>query len=113
MIRLHHLRIGRSLVHLSGSSRSSAPTTISTVYLRDENFRAPAALKEIHPLGKSPVIEDGDLILSESSAITTYLLEKFDKEKRFRATPDAAQRLGEVYPMAALPRRICFRASAY
>ena len=82
MIRLHHLRIGRSLFTLWQLEELGAEYDLE-VYLRDENFRAPAALKEIHPLGKSPVVEDGDLILSESSAITTYLLEKFDKENRF------------------------------
>ena len=37
----------------------------------------------MHPLGKSPVIDDGGLILSESGAITSYLLEKHDKDNKF------------------------------
>jgi glutathione S-transferase len=82
MIRLHHLRIGRSLFTIWQLEELGADYDL-TIYLRDENFRAPAQLKEIHPLGKSPVIEDGELILSESSAITTYLLEKFDTQNRF------------------------------
>jgi len=54
------------------------------VYHRDpKTFLAPPELKTVHPLGKSPIIEDGDLLLSESSAITTYLLEKFDTQNRF------------------------------
>ena len=40
-------------------------------YLRDpETMRAPPELKNIHPLGKSPVIDDDGLVLSESGAIT-------------------------------------------
>jgi len=39
------------------------------VYKRDENKRAPIELLRIHPLGKSPVITDGDVTLAESGAI--------------------------------------------
>lgn len=42
-------------------------------YERTDAYRAPAALKTIHPLGKSPVIVDGDLVLGESAAILRYL----------------------------------------
>jgi len=38
-------------------------------YERDENLRAPKELLEIHPLGKSPIITHGDVILAESGAI--------------------------------------------
>jgi len=44
-------------------------------------MRAGEDLKRIHPLGRSPVIEDDDLVLAESGAITSYLLEKYDTEK--------------------------------
>jgi glutathione S-transferase len=33
-------------------------------------------LRAVHPLGKSPVIQDGDLVLAESGAIIEYLLER-------------------------------------
>jgi glutathione S-transferase len=56
-----------------------------TVYHRDpETMRAPESLRSIHPLGKSPVIVDGDLVLSESGAITSYVLEKYDTGYQFR-----------------------------
>ncbi len=42
-------------------------------YQRDANHRAPASLRAVHPLGKSPVIVDGDLVLAESSAILRYI----------------------------------------
>jgi glutathione S-transferase len=48
-----------------------------------ETFLAQEDLKAVHPLGKSPLIEDGDLMISESSAITTYLLEKYDTAHNF------------------------------
>lgn len=82
MIRLHHLRIGRSLFTVWQLEELGADYELE-VYHRDESFRAPPELKAIHPLGKSPVIEAGDLVLSESGAITSYLLETLDTQNRF------------------------------
>ncbi|WOI55197.1 glutathione S-transferase [Palleronia sp. LCG004] len=42
-------------------------------YPRTEDYTAPEALRRIHPLGKSPIIEDGDLVLAESAAILRYI----------------------------------------
>jgi len=39
------------------------------LYKRDENKRAPSEFLKIHPLGKFPVITDGDVTLAESGAI--------------------------------------------
>jgi glutathione S-transferase len=47
------------------------------VYRRAPDMRAPADLKAVHPLGKSPVIEDEGLIVAESGAIIEYLLETY------------------------------------
>ena len=82
MIRLHHLRIGRSLFTVWQLEELGAEYELE-VYHRDEFFRAPPELKAVHPLGKSPVIEVGELILSESGAITSFLLETLDSENRF------------------------------
>lgn len=83
MIHLHHLRVGRSIFMVWQLEELGLDYDM-TVYHRDpETFLAPDTLKTIHPLGKSPVIEDGDLLLSESSAITTYLLEKYDTAHQF------------------------------
>jgi glutathione S-transferase len=38
---------------------------------------APPELKKIHPLGRSPVIKDGDFVLAESGAIIEYLVERY------------------------------------
>src|SRR5690349_15695263 len=37
---------------------------------------APAELRAVHPLGKSPVITDGELTLAESGAIVEYLADR-------------------------------------
>lgn len=83
MIRLHHLRIGRSIFTVWQLEELGIDYELTEYQRNPETFLAPDTLKAIHPLGKSPVIEDGELVLSESSAITTYLLEKFDVEDRF------------------------------
>jgi glutathione S-transferase len=38
---------------------------------------APPELKEVHPLGKSPVITDGDRTIAESGAIVEYLIDRY------------------------------------
>lgn len=55
-----------------------------------ESKLAPAHLREIHPLGKSPIIQDNDVIIAESGAICEYLLAKFDTEQRLQITPEHA-----------------------
>ena len=82
MIILHHLRIGRSMFMVWQLEELAVEYELKVYHRDPASFRAQDDLKAVHPLGKSPVIEDGDLMLSESSAITTYLLEKFDTEHR-------------------------------
>jgi glutathione S-transferase len=82
MIKLHHLRIGRSIFTVWQLEELGVKYELE-VYTRDsKTMRAPESLQGIHPLGKSPVIDDDGLVIAESSAITTYLLEKFDTENR-------------------------------
>lgn len=46
-------------------------------YPRDpRTMLAPPALREVHPLGKSPVLTDGEITVAESAAILEYLAEK-------------------------------------
>jgi glutathione S-transferase len=47
-------------------------------YQRDaKTMAAPAELRAVHPLGKSPVITDGDRVVAETGAIVEYLLETY------------------------------------
>ncbi|KAI9205715.1 glutathione S-transferase domain-containing protein [Polychytrium aggregatum] len=50
-------------------------------YMRGPDKLAPKELREVHPLGKSPVITDGDLTIAESGAIVEYLGEKYGNGK--------------------------------
>lgn len=76
MIKLHHLNNSRSqrilwLLEELGLDYEIVP------HQRDATtHRAPPELRAVHPLGKSPVIEDGTLVLAESGAIIEYLLER-------------------------------------
>ncbi len=46
-------------------------------YERDaKTMLAPASLKNVHPLGKSPVISDGERVVAETGAIIEYLVER-------------------------------------
>ena len=77
MITVHHLETSRSQRILWLLEELGLPYELM-VYQRDPiTSLAPAALKKIHPLGKSPVITDGDLVVAESGAIIEYLVETY------------------------------------
>jgi hypothetical protein len=83
MLKIHHLRIGRSIFMVWLMEELELEYEV-VEYLRDaETMLAPPELKKIHPLGKSPVIDDDGLIISVSGAITSYLLEKHDMGNKF------------------------------
>src|SRR5471032_879718 len=80
MIKVHHLDNSRSQRILWMLEEVSVPYEIER-YQRDKStMLAPASLKKVHPLGKSPVLEDNGLILAESGAIIEYLQEVYDAE---------------------------------
>ncbi len=87
MITLHHLRIGRS-VFTAWLLEEMGLDYALEIYERDAMGRAPQALKTPHPLGKSPVITDGGLTLSESGAIAAWLVRQYDPDGRFAPAPD-------------------------
>ena len=77
MIVVHHLNESRSQRILWLLEELGLPYEIRH-YARDAQTRlAPPELAAVHPLGKSPVIEDGDLKLIESGAIVDYLIRHY------------------------------------
>ena len=88
MITLHHLRIGRSIFTVWLLEEIGCDYQLKVYHRNPQTMRSQDDIKAVHPLGKSPVIEDGDLMLSESGAITSYILEKFDTDNRFH--PDTS-----------------------
>ncbi|KAI9929737.1 hypothetical protein ASPWEDRAFT_41046 [Aspergillus wentii DTO 134E9] len=74
-LTLHHLQRSQSERILWLLEELNIPYNL-TIHKRDP-LLAPPSLKAIHPQGSAPVIVDGDLILSESMAITNYILSKY------------------------------------
>jgi glutathione S-transferase len=75
MITVHHLNDSRSQRVLWLLEELGLAYEVKR-YQRDaKTMLAPPELKAIHPLGKSPVLDDGDLRVAETGAIIEYLLE--------------------------------------
>ncbi|MEA9392883.1 glutathione S-transferase [Acerihabitans sp. TG2] len=77
MITVHHLNQSRSHRILWLLEELDLPYDV-TYYQREKNMLAPESLKRIHPLGKSPIITDGELTLAESGAIIDYVEDRYD-----------------------------------
>lgn len=77
MLTVHHLNNSRSQRILCALEELNLPYQIAR-YQRQPTMMAPPELKRIHPLGKSPVLEDNGLVLAESGAILEYLQETYD-----------------------------------
>jgi glutathione S-transferase len=76
MIVVHHLNDSRSQRVLWLLEELGADYEIRS-YARNAQTRlAPPELQAVHPLGKSPVIEDGGLKVIESGAIVDYLIRR-------------------------------------
>lgn len=81
MITVHHLENSRSQRVLWLLEELGVDYDVKR-YERDaETSLAPEALKSIHPLGKSPVIDDDGLVVAETGAIVEYLVEKYGAGK--------------------------------
>lgn len=78
MITVHHLNNSRSQRILWLLEELELPYEIK-FYERDpKTMLAPKALKDIHPLGKSPVLTEDGNVIAESAAIIEYILKKYD-----------------------------------
>lgn len=85
MITVHHLNNSRSQRVLWLLEELGLEYDIKH-YTRDpQTSRAPIELKTIHPLGKSPLITDGDKTIAETGTIVEYLLRTYGKG---RLVPD-------------------------
>ena len=77
MIIVHHLNNSRSQRVLWLLEELGLAYEVKR-YERDrKTMLAPPELRAVHPLGKSPVVTDGDLTLAESGAIVEYLVERY------------------------------------
>lgn len=94
MLTLHHLENSRSQRILWLLEELGVDYQIK-YYKRDpKTSLAPPELLALHPLGKSPVITDGDIMLAESGAIIEYLVGAYDD--------------GRLLPPAGSPQRLAY-----
>jgi glutathione S-transferase len=77
MIVVHHLDNSRSQRILWMLEELELPYEVVSHTRNPATGLAPTSLRAIHPLGKAPVIMDGDLTLAESGAIVEYLLDRY------------------------------------
>jgi len=96
MIVVHHLNNSRSQRVLWMLEELGVPYEIKHYQRNRETMLAPPELLAVHPLGKSPVITDGELTLAESGAIIEYLATHYG-EGRLLPPAGSPERLRYVY----------------
>jgi glutathione S-transferase len=95
MLIVHHLNNSRSQRVLWLLEELAVPYDIVR-YQRRPDLLAPAALRGIHPLGKSPVITDGGNTIAESGAIVEYIVDTYGNG-RLIPPPKTQERLHYTY----------------
>ena len=92
MIVVHHLNNSRSQRVLWLLEELGLDYEVKRYQRDPKTMLAPASLRAIHPLGKSPVITDGANTVAESGAIIEYLVERHGN--------------GRLIPAAGTPERL-------
>jgi glutathione S-transferase len=77
-ITVHHLENSRSQRILWMLEELEMPYEVQRYERNRKTMLAPPELRQVHPLGKSPVIQDGSVVIAETGAIIEYLVEKAD-----------------------------------
>jgi glutathione S-transferase len=96
MIVVHHLNNSRSQRILWLLEELGLEYEIKRHQRDPRTMLAPPSLREVHPLGKSPVIADGGHTLAESGAIIEYLVDRYGTGKLAPA-PGTSERLRYTY----------------
>ncbi|KAJ7236242.1 thioredoxin-like protein [Mycena rebaudengoi] len=119
MIVVYHLNNSRSQRILWLLEELGVPYEVK-VYRRNSSGRAPKTLFEVAPLGRFPVITDGDVVLAESGAIIEYLISKYATDGKFKAPSSGKEYTNNLYfthyaegsIMPLLVQRLIFTTSA-
>jgi glutathione S-transferase len=75
-IIVHHLENSRSQRILWLLEELGLPYEVRRYERDSKTMLAPPELKQVHPLGKAPVIDDEGRVIAETGAIVEYLVEK-------------------------------------
>ena len=95
MIVVHHLNNSRSQRVLWLLEELGLDYEVRCYQRNAKTMLAPPELRAVHPLGKSPVLEDAGQVLAESGAIVEYLAERYGE--------------GRLVPPAGTPERLRYR----
>jgi glutathione S-transferase len=91
MLKIHHLVLSRSDRIVWLAEELALPYELVR-HVRSPSFRAPESLWAVSPMGKAPVIQDGDVTVTESGAIVEYLLDRYGNG-RLRPPPGSPEYL--------------------
>jgi glutathione S-transferase len=86
MLIVHHLEDSRSQRVLWLLEELGVPYEVRRYERNKETRMAPPELLQVHPLGKSPVVTDGELTVAETGAIVEYLVDTYG-QGRLRPAP--------------------------
>lgn len=89
MIVVHHLNHSRSQRVLWLLEELGVEYEVVKHFRDPVTNLAPPDITKIHPLGKLPIIQEGDLTLAESGAIIEYILGKYGKGRLVPAARSA------------------------
>ena len=98
MLTVHHLENSRSQRVLWLLEELEVDYEIEHYERDPKTMLAPPSLREIHPLGKAPVITDGDRSVAESGAILEYIVDEYG-QGRLRPQRDTPEFLSYQYWM--------------
>ena len=97
MIIVHHLNNSRSQRVIWLLEELGVDYEIKRYQRDPKTMLAPKSLLKVHPLGKSPVITDGDLTIAESGAIIEDLIDRYDVESKLAPALGTPTRLRYTY----------------
>ena len=97
MIIVHHLNNSRSQRVIWLLEELGVNYEIKRYQRDPKTMLAPKSLLKVHPLGRSPVITDGNLTIAESGAIIEYLIDRYDVESKLAPAIGTPTRLRYTY----------------
>ena len=95
MLKIHHLVLSRSDRIVWLAEELAIPYELVRHTRDPQTFRAGDSLRAVMPLGKAPVIQDGDITVAESAVIVDYILDRYGK--------------GRLRPPEGTPENLAYR----
>ncbi|WP_169545709.1 glutathione S-transferase family protein [Sneathiella aquimaris] len=96
MLSVHHLENSQSIRVVWLLEELGVEYRLKTYKRCGPHDLAPEDYKQLHPLGTSPTISDGDLVLAETNAIIDYILDKYP-ESSLRPKASATDRADYLF----------------